>query len=141
LERIALDAEILDEKVDGKAGAAGPAGSKSSKRAVTVEIGGQEYRIRSGASEAWLRKVAACVDDAMSQIRERTDTVDSLDVALLTALNLARQVIQLRETQLETADEVVAADREADSGRVHALIEQIEAVLDDPGDGDDTPSS
>jgi cell division protein ZapA len=134
LERIALDAEILDEKADAKADrkrgrkAAGSS-SKRARRPVTVQIGGQEYRIRSAASEAWLRKVAACVDEAMGQIRERTDTVDSLDVALLTALNLARQVIQLRESQLDGLGELSENERVAEAGRLRDLIERVEGAL------------
>ena len=64
-----------------------------SKKSVAVRILGQEYRIRSDADEEWLQHVAACVDTAMDQVRERTKTVDTLDVALLTCLNLAREVL------------------------------------------------
>ena len=33
----------------------------------------------------------------MATVEERTGTVDSLDVALLTALNLARELVEIRE--------------------------------------------
>jgi len=141
LDRIALDAGILDEKadagVDAKTGRSRRGGAKTpgggspqrDRRPVSVEIGGQEYRIRSAASEGWLRKVAACVDEAMGQIRERTDTVDSLDVALLTALNLARQVIQLRESQLDEVGGALETEPVAEAGRLRGLIERVEGAL------------
>jgi len=67
-----------------------------SREAVTVRISGQEYRIRSDADEAELQRVARYVDDTMERIRKRTGAVDSLEVALLTALNLARDLIEAR---------------------------------------------
>jgi cell division protein ZapA (FtsZ GTPase activity inhibitor) len=96
-----------------------------SKKSVAVRILGQEYRIRSDADEEWLQHVAACVDTAMDQVRERTKTVDTLDVALLTCLNLAREVLELRESEASAADpseEVEQADR------LRALIDMAESA-------------
>ncbi len=67
------------------------------RRAVTVRIAGRDYGIVSDADEAWLQNVASRVDEAMAIVRDRTETVDSLDVAVLTALNLARELMLLRE--------------------------------------------
>ncbi len=93
----------------------------SDKRSVEIRLGGKDYRLRSDASEQSLQQVAGYVDQAMQKIRERTDTVDSLDIALLTALNLAREVLQLRDQGDATG---------GGSGvRLRELIEQIEAEL------------
>lgn len=102
------------------------------KRSVAVQISGHEYRIRSEADEAWLQRVAACVDAAMAQIRDRTGTVDTLDVAILTSLNLAREVLSLRSRldhdglpQVKVSDE-----------RLRALIERTESAVErGPGQG------
>jgi cell division protein ZapA len=67
------------------------------KRAVSVRIRGQEFRVLSDDDEAWLQRVAGYLDDTMATVERRTGTVDSLDVALLTALNLARELVELRE--------------------------------------------
>jgi cell division protein ZapA (FtsZ GTPase activity inhibitor) len=106
-----------------------------SKRAVAVRISGQEYRIRSDADEASLQRVAACVDAAMEQVRARTGTVDTLDVALLTSLNLAREVLALRE-KVESADGMDPAMAFADTERLGALIEFVESALASDGAGD-----
>lgn len=95
------------------------------KRSIAVQISGQEYRIRSDADEAWLQRVAGCVDDAMSQIRERTGTIDTLDVAILTSLNLAREVLALR-ARLEGGAE---AEAEVSDQRLRSLIEIAEAAV------------
>jgi cell division protein ZapA (FtsZ GTPase activity inhibitor) len=94
------------------------------KRAVAVRISGQEYRIKSDADESSLQRVANCVDAAMDQIRSRTGTVDSLDVAILTSLNLAREVLSLRERVGG------AGNGEPDPDRLRELIELAESALD-----------
>ena len=97
----------------------------STRNSVTIKLAGKEYRLRSEASEEELQRVAVYVEQAMQRIRERTDTVDSLDTALLTALNLAREVLHLREK-----GEVVQELSEADAdNRIRGMIEKIEAVL------------
>ena len=105
--------------------------SRLEKRAVAVRILGQEYRIRSDADEEWLQLVAALVDTAMEQVRERTKTVDTLDVALLTCLNLAREVLELRD-EVQPDGEVAEPDQEK---RVKALIEIAEAATSSPQSG------
>jgi len=120
MERIALDKEYLEQRSAGKREADR---RKTGKRSVTVKIGGQEYRIRSDADEAWLKKVAAAVDDAMQRIRQHTDTVDSVDVAVLTSLNLARELLQLREDAEQAAKRV-------DPAGLRDLIELVEAELE-----------
>ena len=97
----------------------------STRNSVTIKLAGKEYRLRSEASEEELQRVAVYVEQAMQRIRERTDTVDSLDTALLTALNLAREVLHLREE-----GEVIQENLEKDAdNRLRGIIEKIEAVL------------
>lgn len=121
-ERIDLEKEFLDQRTAGKREADR---RNLGKRSVIVRIAGHEYRIRSDADEEWLQRVAASVDDAMRRIREHTSTVDSLDVAILTSLNLARELLQLREEGAASAGSDPAALRE--------LIELVESEL--PADG------
>ncbi len=92
-----------------------------SKGSVAVQIAGHEYRIRSDADAAWLQKVAGHVDETMQRVRERTGTIDTFDVAVLTALNLARELITLRQTS------PVAGD-----ARLRELIELAESAVAEP---------
>jgi cell division protein ZapA (FtsZ GTPase activity inhibitor) len=57
----------------------------------------------------------------MSKVEEKTGTVDSLSVAMLTALNLAREVVELREGQRGLGD---------DPKRLRSLIDLAESVLE-----------
>jgi len=93
---------------------------RTGKRTVNIRLAGKDYGLRSDADEDSLQQVAAYVDRSMQVIRDRTDTVDSLDVALLAALQLAREVLQLRKASEGSAGQGV------DSDRLQALIEVVE---------------
>lgn len=93
----------------------------ATKRSISVRILGHEYRIRSESDERSVQRVAAFVDETMAKIRERTQTVDSLDLAVLAALNLANDLLALRESRS-------AAGESLDGARLRALIERVEAA-------------
>ena len=90
------------------------------KGSVSVRIRGREFRIRGSEDEESLQRVAGYLDETMARLEERTGMVDSLDIALLTALNLAREVVELREGR---KTEVVAPQR------LRSLIERVEASI------------
>jgi cell division protein ZapA len=91
---------------------------------VAVHIAGREYRIRSDADPEWLQRVAEYVDESLRRIRERTRTVDSLDVAILAALNLARELMELKEDGAPITAEIgIERDQLAE------LIDFVEAEL------------
>jgi cell division protein ZapA (FtsZ GTPase activity inhibitor) len=77
----------------------------SEKRIVAVRIRGQDFRIRSDEPPEQLARIARTVDETMERIESRTGTVDSYDVAMLTALNLAREVVGF-ETNRQSTDAV-----------------------------------
>lgn len=90
------------------------------KRLVSVRILGHEYRIRTDSDPAGLARVAALVDETMGRLRERTGVIDSLDLAIMAALNLARDLVAERESS-----EGFAAHDE----RVRALTDRVEDLL------------
>ena len=123
MKRVALEAECLEQRAEINREADL---RRSGKRSVKIKLGGKEYRLRSEADEESLQQVASHVDNAMAQIRERTDTVDSLDIALLAALNLAREVLKLRATAGGVAQSNAGA---VDAQRIRDLIELVETEL------------
>jgi cell division protein ZapA (FtsZ GTPase activity inhibitor) len=92
----------------------------TSKKSVAVRIAGHEYKLLSDGDEELLRQIAKDVDRAMARVRERTGTVDTLDVAVLTCLNLAREIISLRDQRRGSIDDE----------RFRGLIERIEAATE-----------
>jgi len=90
-----------------------------SKRSTAVRIGGKEYRIKSDGDDASLQRVAGYVDETMARICERTGAVDSVEVALLTALNVAREL-----------DDIRGAAKAAPLPKsVRGLIDRVEAAV------------
>jgi cell division protein ZapA len=65
---------------------------------IQVEIYGQRYSLRASdeADEAYVEAVAAHVDRKMREIAQTTPTVDSFKVAVLAAVNIADEYMQLR---------------------------------------------
>jgi len=94
----------------------------STRRSIPVRIGGQEYRIRSDAEPGTVERAAALVDETMARLRSRTGSVDSMDVAVLAALNLANQLVALR-------DELRAIPPAVDPERVEALVALLESAV------------
>lgn len=97
-----------------------------SKASVAVRIAGHDYKILSDGDAGSLRNIASYVDQAMDRVRKRTGTVDTLDVSVLTCLNLAREILALRGQKNEAVDE----------DRMRSLIERVETIL-----GGETSSS
>lgn len=92
----------------------------AAKRSVSVRILGHEYRIRTDADPAGLARVAELVDETMARLRDRTGVIDSLDLAIMAALNLARDLVAERES---------GHDSSANDERVRALSERVEGLL------------
>lgn len=90
----------------------------SEKRTVAVRIRGQDFRIRSDEPAEQLARIARTVDETMARIEARTGAVDSYDVAMLTALNLAREVVGF-ETNRGSIDPV----------KLRTLIEVVESAI------------
>jgi cell division protein ZapA (FtsZ GTPase activity inhibitor) len=90
----------------------------SEKRTVAVRIRGQDFRIRSDESPEQLARIARTVDETMERVETRTGTVDSYDVAMLTALNLAREIVGFQ-----------TKPRAVDAVRLRALIELTESAI------------
>lgn len=66
-----------------------------------------------------VRRAASLVDETMGRVREHTGTVDTASVAILAALNVAHQLVLLRE----------GGSGEAGDASLRALADRIESVL------------
>ena len=98
----------------------------ASRRTVAVRIRGKEYRIRSEDNEETLQRVAGYLDETLAKVESKTGTVDSLDVALLTALNLARELVAIREGRRP----IEGGGMGVDAKRLRSLIELAESGLE-----------
>ena len=80
-------------------------------RGVTVEIMGRNLVVASDDGDDWARNLAAAVDEKIRTIRANSQTVNSVNLAILAALYFAEDLERLRReheallTRLETLSE------------------------------------
>ena len=94
------------------------------KRTVPVQIFGQEFRIRSEGDAARIRRAAALVDETMLRVRARSGSADTLDVAVLAALNIAHRLLAAGE-----GGEAAAVHGHGAEPEITALCELVETAL------------
>jgi len=68
----------------------------------TVEIFGQRLGLRADGDEARVQEIARFVDLRMREVADRSSSVDTVKIAVLTALNIADELFQERETDQDT---------------------------------------
>ena len=68
----------------------------------TVEIFGQRLGLRADGDEARVQEIARFVDLRMREVADRSSSVDTVKIAVLTALNIADELFQERETDQAT---------------------------------------
>jgi len=100
----------------------------AAKRTVQVRIRGRTYKIRAegDADAASVGRAATLLDETIERVRIRAGTVDSIDVAMLAALNVANSLVIERESRLGGG---------APDARIEALIELVESALGADGAG------
>ena len=95
----------------------------ASKRTVPVTIQGREYRIRAETTPEAVKAAAELLNETLDRVRMRSGTVDSVDVAVLAALNIANTLVSERE----------GADPTGILGpRIDELVSLVESALAEP---------
>jgi cell division protein ZapA len=64
----------------------------------TVEIFGQRLGVRADGDATRLNELARFVDDRMREVADRSSSVDTVKIAVLTALNIADELFTERES-------------------------------------------
>lgn len=76
------------------------------ERLVEIKVFGQTYTVKTEAEEDHIQEVARYVNEKMDEVTKNTKSVSSLNVAILTALNIADDLIKEREKRLALLQEV-----------------------------------
>jgi cell division protein ZapA len=76
------------------------------ERLVEIKVFGQTYTVKTDAEEEHIQRVARHVNEKMDEVTRNTKSVSSLSVAILTALNIADDLIREREKRLALLQEV-----------------------------------
>ena len=76
----------------------------TTKSAVRVFIGGEEYTVRSELPPEYTREVAAYLDAALKRVRDTLPMVESHKAAILAALSITDELFQARRGDRDAAD-------------------------------------
>jgi cell division protein ZapA len=80
----------------------------TTKNAVRVIIGGEEYTVRSELPPDYTREVAAYLDAALKRVRDSLPMVETQKAAILAALAITDELFQARRGDREVADRLTA---------------------------------
>jgi cell division protein ZapA len=101
-------------------------------QAVSVDIYDQIYNLR-GTDPAYIERLAAIVDAKMRAVSAQGNTVDSLRVAVLAALNIADELCTARQRHDQIANLAGSLQNSQHSTRNRAstLAHMLDEVLED----------
>jgi cell division protein ZapA len=92
-----------------------------SNKGTQVQIFGQVYHLRGSEDPEHARRVARLVDERMNTIADQMSTADSFRVAVLAALHIADEYLQLQGRHDHFKTQVAAK-----SGRLVSLLDELE---------------
>ena len=86
-----------------------------------IQIFGKTYNLKSSSGKVETEEVAAYVDSKMHELAEIKNKTPSLDLALLAALNIAQELMELQKQ--------TDANNKEMEGRIGHLLEALENEL------------
>ncbi len=94
-------------------------------RTTTVQILGQDYKIRTEESPEFVRTVALHVDETLRAIAGRMTTGTAVQVAVLGALNIAEELLR------ERRDGTNGGPSKEIESRLRAMLNRLDEVVSD----------
>ncbi len=76
------------------------------QKPVEVTILGQKFVVKSESDEAYVREVASFVDQRMNDILQKTKSVSNLNVAILSAMNIADEFFSFKKKKEQSIQTV-----------------------------------
>ena len=95
---------------------------------ISVDIYDQTYNLRASDSD-YIQKLAAMVDGKMRAVSANGNTVDSLRVAVLAALNIADELLRLQEHTRDLRGSMSETQTTLRS-RANSLSGLLDSILD-----------
>ena len=86
-----------------------------------IQIYGKTYSLKSSSSEVDAEEVAAYVDSRMKELANARSKTSTLDLAILAALNIAQELMELKNQ--------AGAKEEAEGETLRQLVEALDKEL------------
>jgi cell division protein ZapA len=98
--------------------------SKENTQSTRVVIFGSEYSIKADVDVETTRKVARYVNSKMAEIHENTASRDNVKIAVLSALNIAGELFELKDRQDTGAQQIHEI-----TGKAASIVKKIDVAL------------
>jgi cell division protein ZapA len=95
-----------------------------SAQSTRVVIFGSEYSIKGDVDIETTRQVARYVNSKMAEIHENTASRDNVKIAVLSALNIAGELFELKDKDNSGAQQIQEV-----SDRIASITKKIDAAL------------
>jgi len=82
------------------------------ERLVEIKVFGQTYTVKTDAEEGYIQEVAKYVNEKKDEVLKKTKSVSTLNVAILTALNIADDLLREKEKRIALLQEVDTKSKE-----------------------------
>lgn len=76
------------------------------ERLVEIKVFGQTYTVKTDAEENYIQEVAKYVNEKMDEVLKKTKSVSTLNVAILTALNIADDLLKEKRKRIALLQEI-----------------------------------
>lgn len=91
------------------------------ERLVEIKVFGQTYTVKTDAEEDYIQEVARYVNEKMEEVLKKTKSVSTLNVAILTALNIADDLLKEKKERIALLQEIEARSKD--------LVEKIDIKM------------
>jgi cell division protein ZapA len=95
---------------------------------VKIKVYGQTYNIKSSSSEISPQELADYVDGKMNELASGSAKTSTLDLAILTALNLAQELFETRRALDEYMTDDEGRQEELEN-RLQTLVKKLQTCL------------
>ena len=82
------------------------------ERLIEIKVFGQTYTVKTDAEESHIQAVAKYVNEKMEEILRKTRSVSTLNVAILTALNIADDLLREKEKRKALLEKIEAKSKD-----------------------------
>ena len=82
------------------------------ERLVEIKVFGQTYTVKTDTEEDHIQEVARYVNEKMDEVLKKTRSVSTMNVAILTALNIADDLLREKERRIALLREIETKSKE-----------------------------
>ena len=82
------------------------------ERLVDIKVFGQTYTVKTDTEEDHIQEVARYVNEKMDEVLKKTRSVSTVNVAILTALNIADDLLREKERRIALLREIETKSKE-----------------------------